>query len=168
MLDSTLTQERLKQLLSYNPDTGEFTRRTTTRRGRWVAGQTAGCVNKCGYSVIWIDGVLYTAHRLAWLYTNGAWPKGEIDHVNGRRADNRIVNLRDVTRQQNNANQGKIKNNSSGIKGVSWDKTKNKWSAKIGVDGKTVNLGRFASVADAAAAYQRAAEEVYGEFARAK
>ena len=91
-----LTQARLKKLLSYNTDTGEF-RWRVTRRGAARAGSVAGCVRHDGYVRIAIDGKRYLAHRLAWLYVHGELVP-ELDHANGVRSDNRLDNLRPATR----------------------------------------------------------------------
>src|SRR3990167_3120706 len=102
-----ISQQRLKELLSYNPNTGEFTRLVATGiHGCNKAGVVVGCLSDHptqGYILIRVnnDGILYRAHRLAWLYVYGFWPPADIDHINGNRSDNRIVNLRSVTRSQN-------------------------------------------------------------------
>lgn len=159
-----LTQERLKELVSYNPETGEFTRLKTSNRGRWKAGQHTGCISTgTGYVMIWLEGKLWTAHRLAWLYIHGSWPSEEIDHINRIRNDNRICNLRQATRKENAANTKTW--SSSGRKGVSWDKSRGKWSAKITVNKKTINLGCFDCPELAAQEYVRAAISIRGEFA---
>lgn len=93
-------------------------------------------------------------------------PDEYIDHINGDGLDNRKCNLRICTNSQNNANKGKQKNNKSGYKGVSWDKTRNKWKADIMVNKKTIYLGRFNVINDAARAYNNAAVKYFGEFAR--
>src|SRR5690606_34614864 len=99
-----LTQQRLKELLYYDPETGIFTRLVGRSGPRARAGDVAGSDNGKGYIRIYVDGRPYKAHRLAWFYMHGEWPE-EIDHRNGERADNRLSNLRPVTRQQNNLNQ---------------------------------------------------------------
>lgn len=98
-----LTAERLRELLTYDPETGEFRWRYT--RGCRARGQIAGTVTCLGYLTIAIDGRKYKAHRLAWLHVHGEWPYPEIDHINRIKLDNRLVNLRRATRAENNANR---------------------------------------------------------------
>ncbi len=117
-----------------------------------------------GYIYVLV-GKHYAAHRIAWLLMTGEWPKADIDHRNKNRADNRWVNLREATRSQNLANQGPRPNNTSGLKGVSWDAKNNKWVAQISKDGKARKIGRFQSKDEASAAYCAKAKELFGEFA---
>jgi hypothetical protein len=112
-----ITQARLKEVLHYSPDTGEFVWLTNPRNQRKV-GKLAGSVTADGYATIGIDGFYYKAHRLAHLYMTGILPTDYIDHINGYRNDNRWDNLRNATRQQNQHNSGKAVNNTSGFKGV--------------------------------------------------
>lgn len=152
---------KLRQLLNYDPDTGVFTWRETTRRG-WV-GKKAGVVNSLGYVRMLINGRPYFAHRLAWLYVNGEWPKHEIDHINHDRADNRIANLRDIPHRVNVLNRrGATAKSKSGIRGVYWKESDRKWIAKIGDNGKDRHLGRFNSPEEASAAYENALREIVG------
>jgi hypothetical protein len=96
----TLTAERLREILGYDPETGLFTR--LVRTGRIRAGEVAGTAHSRGYRSIVIDGRVYLSHRLAWLYVHGEWPPEQIDHINRNRADNRLVNLRAAKQSQNN------------------------------------------------------------------
>lgn len=109
----------------------------------------------------------YFAHRLAWFYVRGEWPPAEIDHINCDPSDNRISNLRPATRTENSANTRRPRHNSSGVKGVAWDKTRRKWMAFCSFGGKFTNLGRFSTREQAAAAYFARASSVNGAFARA-
>jgi hypothetical protein len=145
-----LTQERLKELLHYCPDTGVFTWRVT-RGGHVQAGRVAGTL-KQGYGQIMVDKKHYYAHRLAWLYTHGVWPS-MLDHINRDKLDNRIVNLREVTWSQNGQNQTSDPKNTSGYRGVIWEKNRNKWRARIQVNRKLIHIGYFDTVEDAARAY---------------
>jgi hypothetical protein len=111
-----MTQEEVCQLLDYDPDTGVF--RWREGNCRRSAGDVAGNLMHDGrYERIGIGGRSYLSHRLAWFYVYGEWPK-EIDHINRNKRDNRIANLRAVTRKENQLNRGLNKNNTSGVKGV--------------------------------------------------
>lgn len=130
------------------------------RRGsRAMPGMFAGSENSDGYLRVKINSVSYRVHRIIWLITYGEWPEGQIDHVNGVRDDNRIENLRAVSVVGNQQNQHMRIDNTSGATGVHMES--GVWIAKIRVLGKRVNLGRFKSVEEAAAA-RRAAELLYG------
>lgn len=122
--------------------------------------------NKGGYKVGSINDNILRAHRVIWAMHKGCWDFDMIDHVNGLRSDNRIVNLREADNQRNQWNRKKSCGLSSAYKGVSWDKARSLWSAKISKDGKTLNLGRFSSEADAASAYRLASNGIHGEFKR--
>jgi hypothetical protein len=159
-----LTQERLKELLSYDPLTGVFLWKVAKKHGGCV-GDVAGSKNSQGYIVIGADGKHYKAHRLAWLYHYGEIPK-EIDHANLDKSDNRISNLRPATRSQNRSNIRAYKNSASGQKGVSPHGMTGKWQAVISIGGKQNYLGLFERQEDAAAAYSKAAIQLYGSFAR--
>ncbi len=100
--------------------------------------------NSDGYYLIQTKGVRHGLHRVVWLYYNGEWPQGEIDHINGDPADNRIENLRVVDRSVNSRNMARRSDNKSGFAGVNWDARKNKWQASICVRGVRRHLGSFA------------------------
>ena len=155
-----ITQSELKEILHYDPDTGIFTG-IEIKRGCRKNG-LAGYLKQEGYIQIKIFGKIYPAHRLAWLYTHGSFPINDIDHINGIRNDNRIINLREATHSQNQANK-KYRNN-SGYKGVS--KNKNKWQANIKVGKKTLYLGYFDTKEEAHEAYKQASIKHHGEFAK--
>lgn len=140
-----LTLERLKELLSYDTNTGIFTWISFTKNYRRPVGTVAGYTNNLGYVQIGIDCVSYGAHRLAWMYVHGELPEMDIDHINGNTADNRIENLRLVTHQQNMCNRKRRSDNSSGYPGVYFNKSANKWHASIRVEGKRIHLGYFKS-----------------------
>jgi len=155
---------RLRELFSYDPDTGIIARLISTSSNA-RAGDVAGCVHKAsGYLIIRIGGRLYKAHRLAFLFMTGIWPPHQIDHVNLDRADNRWVNLRMATGAQNSANTRVKTSNKSGFKGVV--KGGRKWEARIQVNGKPLYLGSGDTREEAAALYADAAVKYYGEFAR--
>ena len=168
--------ETVRDLLDYNPETGVFVWKVRDRKycetdhgwkivnGR-DAGETAGSLNDDGYRYIKIFDKRYKAHRLAWLYVYGEWPKNQIDHINNQRDDNRIENLRDVIQSQNSMNATIQSGRTSQYKGVSWHKKTNKWRTQITINGKCKHLGYFVSEEEAARAYDRAALELYGIYA---
>jgi hypothetical protein len=167
-----VSQDRLKQLLDYDPESGVFKWRE--RRSRLAhAGSVAGSVSKAsrhnggGYRWIGVDGREYLAHRLAWIYMTGVDSACEVDHKNCDRDDNRFDNLREATDSQNMANRGKPANNTSGYKGVSWNKNARKWVASIMRDGRYKYLGLYLTPEAAHAAYVAEADRSFGEFARA-
>jgi len=146
-----ITQDILKQNLHYEPSTGLFTRRIAKSTSVKI-GEIAGSKDKQGYITLMVCGKLYKAHRLVWLYVNGVWPTNEIDHINGNKSDNRLINLRDVERWVNMHNQGKRKNNTSGFKGVC--RKGNKWSAVIKINKKIHWIGVYETAEQANAARQ--------------
>lgn len=153
-----ITQERLKDLLRYNSETGVFT--WCKKRGNVKAGSVAGCVNGHGYQLIRLDKTLYKAHRLAWLYVYGEWPKADIDHINSMKSDNRIVNLRDVTRAENKQNLiVPYAGSSSGFLGVT--PHKDGFVAQITVDGERIYLGKYDTAKSAQCAYIAAKRAMY-------
>lgn len=147
-----ITQERLKELVSYNQETGDFVW-ISDNGTKAKAGQEAGRINFYGYSVICIDGRTYPAHRLAWLYINGDFPRNNIDHLNGVRSDNRIVNLRDVTQQINCQNHRKQNGNKKELIGACFDKATGKFKAQIMHKGVNFHIGRFDTQEQAHMAY---------------
>jgi hypothetical protein len=150
-----ITQDELKGIVSYDFDTGMFTRLITTC-GSAQKGSIPVSKNKDGYYQLRINYKMYTQHRLVWLYVNGGFPNGDIDHINHIRTDNRIVNLRVVDKATNNKNISKRSDNTSGVTGVWWHKQIGKWSAEIMVDGKKKSLGCFHNIDDAAKARTKA------------
>ena len=157
------TAAYVRQALDYNPGTGIFTwlvrplehfpdarawRIWNTR----YAGRETGC-NSHGYRVLVIENRHYPAHRVAWLWMTGSWPKEQIDHKNGVRSDNRFSNLREATSAENHQNRSIISNNTSGILGVSWNTRECMWAAQIHVEGKVKFLGYYSEREDAKARY---------------
>ena len=149
----------IKSILNYEPSTGLFT--WVARRGKVKANSIAGYVDKDGYVRIGVNYKQYYAHTLAWLYVYDSWPSLEIDHKNQIKNDNRIKNLRQVTRSENSQNKQLQKNNSSGFRGVDWHKTNQKWRAKIKIKNQLYHRGYFDSIEDAAKAYQAASEKLH-------
>lgn len=151
-----LTQEELKRILHYDPDTGMFTWIVSPARHIKI-GSVAGRVKITkkdgkGYRAITIKRNFCSEHRLAWLYVHGRYPDNQIDHINGDGTDNRLINLREVTANENCRNKRKPKNNKSGMVGVSWSKNNNKWMACIKINGVTKHIGYFDILLDAVAA----------------
>lgn len=176
-----ITQEYLKSLLSYDTSTGLFVwlyRPGTTREDKIFNTRFFGKVagrskpDAYGYNTITIrvDGKIeyFRAHRLAWLYVYGEFPPDgvDLDHINYDPWDNRIDNLRIATRSQNNFNSDPCIRNTTGHKGVIWDKERFLWRAEIRKDGKNYHLGRFSDFDRACKVWQNKAIELYGEYAR--
>jgi hypothetical protein len=163
---SCLTQEQLKEILDYDPETGFFTWRS--RNARCVKiGSRAGSISKTeGYCVIQISRKLYKAHRLAWLYVYGEWPPYQVDHINGVKSDNAIANLRSATNAENQRNRPAPSINSTGYKGVYRAQGGVKYCAQIMVEERTIHLGTYETPQQAHAAYCEAATKYHGDFAR--
>lgn len=153
-----ITQAELKELLHFCPDTGIFTNKSDRYLGK--KGEVAGSVNNRGYLKISLNGDGYLSHRLAWLYVYGVWPN-EIDHINGVKTDNRIENLRNVTRTENQQNAKRRADNKSGFTGVCWDKASSRWVVQIRADGKQIRVGSYPSKIAAVFA-RKNAEVKYG------
>lgn len=149
-----LTQEILKEWIYYDPDEGSFMWLKGAR-----AGSKAGCIIR--YQKICIFGIIYPAAKIAWLYMTGEFPSCPIDHKNRITCDDRWLNLRKATVQQNNANRSS--SNPLGVKGVK--KYYHRYSASIRVNGIKTFLGTFATLEEARDAYNTKAKEIYGEFA---
>ena len=162
-----LTQARLKELLHYDPETGRFTWLVAPKFGSVKAGDPAGGTNSQGYLAIRLSGRLYVAHRLAYLYMTGAFPKDFVDHIDRDRTNNRWVNLRPATRSQNQANRGLQTNNVSGVRGVSWHTARQKWRATGQVLGVAHHIGLFDCLEDAQSAARAWRVANHGEFAAA-
>lgn len=159
-----LTQARLKELLHYDPDSGELTwLRSNSNRG--ASGKRAGTRRKDGRWQARVNGRIYFIHRLAWLWMMGEWPPEEVDHRDCDKGNNRWANLRLASRTQNAANVRASRHNRLGIKGVRFQA--GRYEAHTTVNGKQVYLGRFDTAEEASAAYFEAAVARHGEFARA-
>lgn len=157
-----ITQEELKELLNYNPETGIFTYKK--KRAKCTPGKIAGTYHVNGYTHIQLNRKIYKAHRLAWLYVYGYFPQF-IDHINCDRGDNRLCNLREVNIYQNNHNSKINKNNTSGIKGITWHKKAQKWCAQIDANGKHIYLGIFDDIDLAKLVIEEARKKYHVEFA---
>jgi hypothetical protein len=154
-----LCLEELRSRLDYNPQTGVFIHKRNNRRG--CIGKRAGCISG-GYILIGVCNEHYLAHRLAWFYVHGVWPKNLIDHKDGNKTNNRLENLREATYSQNLCNS---RARNSGRKGVHWDKARNKWKIAIGING-LVKQGRFDCFCAAVKARAEIEKKLHGEFAR--
>lgn len=171
MAERQLTQEYVRSLFEYDPETGVLTWKERPREHfssdriwngtntRCAGRPTGRRANSDGYLDVCIDGVLYKAHRIIWLWCNGTMPN-EVDHDNGVRSDNRIDNLRDSSRAGNMKNKGMRKDNRSGVTGVGWHAKDRRWVAHIKVDGKFRRLGGFVEKDDAIAARLKAEKEL--------
>jgi hypothetical protein len=151
-----ITQHELKEVLDYDPATGVFVWRVSPSQ-RVRAGTVAGCLNPSGYRRIKVGGRLCMEHRLAFLYMTGKLPPHDTDHINGHRDDNRWVNLRSVSRSENQRNRAMSTRNTSGICGVSWYTNSKCWHAQV----FSMHLGYFPTMAEAVAA-RKAADRKYG------
>lgn len=154
-----LTQERLKDLLGYDPGTGIFTR--VVKVSNFNEGDIAGCLRPDGYLQISVDDRRYLAHRLAFLYITGSFPEKDVDHINGIRTDNKWKNIRIVDKRGNARNTKIPITNNSGALGVCWATRESKWMASIKIDGKGRHLGYFNKFDDAVKA-RKEADVKYG------
>ncbi|MBV8061441.1 MAG: HNH endonuclease [Alphaproteobacteria bacterium] len=145
-----LTQEVLKEYLNYDPESGIFIWIKPSSSAHHVTrGKPAGTLDESGYMRITLFGKRYKSHRLAWFYIHGIWPKVEIDHRNLVRDDNRLDNLREADLNQQACNKSRYKNNTSGAKGVSWNKYRNRWVAYVNHQGMRRYLGLFITLEEA-------------------
>jgi hypothetical protein len=155
--------EVINEFISYDPATGEF---------RWKKaaaicvkpGEIAGTIDPKGYRRISVKRVVYPAHRIAVLLMTGQWPDGEVDHIDRNPGNNKWENLRQCSARENTRNKSLMSTNTSGVPGVSFDASKDKWIASIGVDRKRYNLGAFVRKADAIKAYMRGSLKYHGKF----
>lgn len=158
--------EKLQGMVDYNPETGLATWRwrSDLRQScntRMVGKPAFNSKDSRGYYRGQVCGKQLLLHRVAWAIYYGEWPTGQIDHINGDRQDNRIANLRDVSRVENMRNKGRSRKNTSGTTGVYWHFGKQKWTAEIRIGGDNKHLGYFAKIKDAIAA-RKAGSRLYG------
>lgn len=156
-----LTQAELKIAISYDRATGIL--RRVDARPHSKKGAVCGSKNSCGYLNVGVGGVIYPAHRLAFLYETGRWPKDQIDHINGQKDDNRWINLREATQSQNMANRQKQKNNVSGFIGVCWCNRSCSWISYVRINGKHKRIGLFDDKIKAAIARDDLAFSIHGD-----
>lgn len=146
----------LNALLDYNSETGVL---------QWKNGREAGTLLSNGYRQVGVRGKCYKSHRVAWLLSTGEWPAEDIDHINGNRADNRIVNLRSVSRAINLQNRRKARKGSrSGLIGVSYHKQTGRYNAQIWAGGRNRSLGLFDTAEEAHVAYIDAKRQLHAGF----
>ena len=158
-----LTVEQLRTVVRYDAPTGLFTWRKKINQAGGVAGWTNP---KTGYVLIKVCGRNYMAHRLAWFYVHGTWPRNRLDHINCAAADNRLANLREADDQQSSANR-RGKHGRVLPKGVE-EFLPGRFRARLRLDGRVRDLGYFDTPDDASAAYAAAAKANFGEFARSE
>jgi len=159
---SDITQEKVKHLFDYHKS-GSLVRKIYTSSNARV-GSFVGCEGAEGYKLVRVDGKLYRVHRLIFLWHHGFLPE-YVDHIDTDVINNKIENLRRCSKSQNSCN-GKMRiNNTSGIKGVSWNKEKSKWMAKLCHKRKQMHIGYFSSIHEAEKAVRAARKKLHGEFA---
>lgn len=160
MREDTIDLRLLKLAFKYDPLTGLIKRIKRSKNcvvGEWFAGT----LTTTGYLEVCFQGKQIRVHRVAWALYYGVWPSNQIDHYNRMRSDNRICNLRDVTRVINQQNQKLPRNNKTGYIGVCWIKSNNGYVARITVNKRVINLGTYTNLEDAAFA-RKQAELQYG------
>lgn len=163
-----LTQARLKEVVIYEPSTGVFTR-IGGKDSRWF-GRKAGTVHSprdggTKYINIRIDGAIYKAHRLVWLYVHGHFPAQMIDHIDGNGLNNRLCNLRECDRIRNMWNRGRSTNNKSGEKNVSFHKGSGTWHVRFRIQGANRFFGSYTSFEEAASVARCLRSGIHGAFA---
>lgn len=159
---SSLTQDDVKKMFDYRDGNLYW---KTTKRTNFI-GKRVGYLQPNGYTRVNIKGNLKYLHRLIFLYHYGHWPKDQIDHIDGDPSNNRIENLREATNTQNNYNKTKYSRNTSGYKGVSWNKSAKKWEAYVTIDGERKYLGIYEDMQDAVQIASNARRVLHVEFAK--
>ncbi|MDU5747881.1 MAG: HNH endonuclease [Haemophilus parainfluenzae] len=178
-MKSAPTKDYLSECFTYNENTGLLTwkerplhhfkkeRDMNVINGR-MAGKPAKSSLNGRYHVVFVNGNFYLCHRVVWCLHHGYWPECDIDHINGNKLDNRIENLREVSRSQNMSNVGMQSNNKSGFIGVFWASREGKWQAVVAHNKKNILLGRFDCPVKAALAYNDGALKYHGSYAQKK
>lgn len=172
-----LEPEALREFLHCDPSTGSLFWRERDKRHfdnerlwksfntKWAGKRAFNNKLKTGYIIGSMFGVTYQSHRIIWAMSHGRWPIHEIDHINGNPSDNRLCNLREATRSQNNMNRRSYRGKSK-FKGVHWNAREKRWVSQITKDGVVRYLGFYLSEDDAAQAYAKASNLYHGEFGR--
>jgi hypothetical protein len=158
-----LTYEQLREYLNYDPETGEFT--WIKPRNYKKPGEAAGYVSRTKGVYIWFAGKGYRAHRVAWLWMTGSWPKHQIDHIDRNQNNNIWANLRDATPAQNSQNTSRSVRSVSGVKGVVWDKSCKRWKAHITCNKVVHVIGYYDDLDMAASEVAAARVRFHGSFA---
>lgn len=159
-----ITAAELKEIFRYDPDTGKIYHKASENDSPWrkrFIGKEAFISRKDGYAVMILNGQNLSAHRVGWALHHGEFPEGWIDHINHKRDDNRLCNLREGPPGLNARNQKIHRDNTSGTTGVIFAKDKNRWRARITIDGKHKSLGSYKNIEDAIAV-RKAAESANG------
>lgn len=161
--------EEINSLLRYEPETGLLYWKKIGRGRSLDLSKPAGSLNSDGYLAIRINYKSLYVHQIAWILSNGEWPRKDLDHKNRVRSDNRMINLREATRSENMRNGSHYKKNSSGFLGVQKRQYHGmrgeKWVARIMVDRKDIYLGMFPSINEAIETRKKAEKKYFGEFA---
>lgn len=161
-------RNHIRKVVKYDKKTGNLiwinASSKSVKNGDIAGGIKDGYIRIC----FTVNGTKWhiRAHHIIWYFCKGKWPRQEIDHKNNVKTDNRIKNLRLANHSQNMHNHGKFKTNTSGYKGVYWHKTRKKWMAIIGLNNKLIHIGRFNTALEAAKAYDEAAIQYHGKFAK--
>ena len=157
--------ERLSELFTIDPETGLLSHKTPARKH--AVGEEAGYLNSIGYRQVAFDGKIYSVHRIAWALYYGEQPKGEIDHINGDRSDNRKGNLRLATSAQNNQNRRLSARNKTGIKGVFRVKRGKPWRVAVGFGRGSYYITQFDCFGQAVKHANEIRSRLHRQFARA-
>lgn len=171
MMGDRVSVELLRELIALDPETGHLTWKTrepchfkigghaAAWNALWAGTPAISCLDNNGYLVGTVKGLRVKAHRVVWALSHGVWPDGEIDHINGEKADNRVSNLRDVGRVDNGRNLPRRRTTKSGVTGVF--PRDGKWQAHIKVNHSMIRLGTFPTKEEAVSA-RKEAEARYG------
>ncbi len=164
--EERLSLDYLRSVLNYDPETGVLKWKAVASN-RIKVGDIAGQIDHHGHRYINVGGTRYSAHRLAWFYTYGMWPKEEIDHINLEKSDNRLVNLREATVNENRRNVKMRSHNTTGFKGVTKSCTsRHLFIAQIVVNKRNIYLGIFKTAEEAHEAYVEASQRYHGTYGR--
>lgn len=160
--DMKISTPIFHELFSYDSKTGNILQQK--KRPKVKVGEIAGSITPKGYRYIQAKGRKYPAHHLVWYFETGSFPSLFIDHIDGNKLNNHFLNLREVTIKQNNEHRGKQKNNSSGYKGVTFNKRLNKFIAQIQHNSKQLHIGIFDTALEASEAYEQKAKSLFSHY----
>jgi hypothetical protein len=146
-----ITQERLKEVMRYEPETGHWFWVKPPKYNNNLVGKKTGTKDVDGRIRVRVDKKTYRSYRLAWLYMTGEWPKNDIDHIDGNPGNDKWANLRDISRGENVRNQKS--------KGYRWNSERQKWECRYMLNYKTIFVGRFETEQEAKTAYEKAIKE---------